>query len=192
MIGSGPTVARVAARPSCSVVLAYTYSRYEVTCAPDKPFPGRPRLCLDRGASFTCTLNRFEAYFCPSHADRVAVGDANAAVDRTGRLRLVQPLVGTHATPLRDWQRRYTYSDGYIYPWTSAGRLRDGLTLVGHFHGRCDRWSGVSIRCVAGSLLIYPCYPQRATWRRGIFLAACPSAPGATRFYRFTGSAFPS
>src|SRR5207244_11841964 len=141
--------------------------------------PGRARLWLDREASFACTLDRFDAYFCPSHAARVAVERANAAVGLDGRLELHQSPVGTDATPLRDWQRRFTYSNGYIYPWTSTGRLRRGLTLVGHFHGRCDRWSDVSIRCVAGSLLIYPCYSRRATWHIGTFLAACPSAPGA-------------
>jgi hypothetical protein len=188
----GPTVARALARPRCTVVLAYTYSRGDATCSPDKSLPAHPGLCLDRAASFTCTLDRFEAYFCPSHADRVPVRKANADVGADGRLRLHRPLARTHATSLRDWQRRYTYRDGYIYPWTRNGKLRTGLKLVGHFHGQCSRWSDISIRCVAGSLLIYPCYPQRATWHRGTFLAACPTAPGATRFYRVTGSAFPS
>jgi hypothetical protein len=133
----GPTVARASARPRCTVVLAYTYSR-DATCRPDRPLSGRPGPCLDRRASFTCTLDRF-AYFCPSHADRVPVREANGEVGIDGRLRLHRPLAGTHATPLQDWQHRYTYRDGYIYPWTSNGRLRRGLALVGHFHGRCSR-----------------------------------------------------
>ena len=197
MVLWGPTLASVSLRSRCAVTMAYWYERMpqlgkKLECGGGaaRPFPGHPTLCLDRTFSFICVLDRFGAYACPSHVNSGALKHKNATVDRTGHLILDKPLAGTTATPLLPWQRRYTYREGYIYPWTSAGTLRQGLTLFGHRHANCDPSSmqagGTALRCSinSGSLLVDPCYPQRAAWARGGGVAACPTAPGATTFER--------
>jgi hypothetical protein len=105
-------------------------------------------------------------------------------------LKLDLSLSGTHAARPLAWQR-YPHVDGYIHPWTNAGRLRAGLRLkpwkIGH--GLCYRQSEdipdkAAITCVVvGGGRTGPCYPQRRHWRTGD-IAAC-AAPADLTFYRF-------
>jgi hypothetical protein len=53
----------------------------------------------------------------------------NATTGERGVLKLDVPLARTHATAPLAWQRRYPHVDGFIHPWTSAEKLRRGLTL---------------------------------------------------------------
>jgi hypothetical protein len=138
-------------------------------------------------------INRFGAYVCPTNADtaHLALKNENASIDGRGLLTFHTPLKGTGATPALAWQRRYPHIDGWIYPWTRAGRLRPGLTfLAGEERGSCEVGSEQTvakpaISCHTGGFITDPCFPQKANWKRSGLIAACPNAPGDTTFSRF-------
>jgi hypothetical protein len=189
MISWGATVANVSASPRCTVNLAYWYPRDDkLGCLGVQRFPGHPGFCLDRTHTFRCVLNTYGAYACSSHADFSPLRGANARVSQRGTLSFDARLQGP-PTPLLAWQRAYSYVNGFIYPWTNAGTLRSGLSLRGHLQATCEAGSEESplpsaLRCNSDSLLLDPCFPQRAGWTHGGVVAACPEAPGATQFDR--------
>jgi hypothetical protein len=102
-------------------------------------------------------------------------------------------LRGTHATPPLAWQRRYPHIDGFINPWTHAGKLRKGLTLdpVGrsrHYRGAYFRGSEFTfqrsaLRCFSDVQLDPYFGPTTDCNRRGVVIA-CGSS-GRTSFGRF-------
>src|SRR6267154_2545834 len=157
MIDWGPSIAAVSSSPRCTVSLAYVYQRDpSYSCKPGVVWHGRTSYCLDRHSTFVCELNHRGAYLCPGHANGGPLRTENARLTRSGRLTSEKSLHRTHSTPLLAWQRRYTFRDGYIYPWTTSGTLRSGLTLTGDYSGSCDQWVGSGYRCAkdTGSLLI--------------------------------------
>jgi hypothetical protein len=107
-------------------------------------------------------------------------------------LRLEVPLAGTHPARPLAWQR-YPHVDGFIHPWTSAGKLRRGLSLdkaggPRHYHGTCFRGTEFThdtsaLRCVS-DVQFDPCFPPTAGWNRSGAIVACAGA-GSTRFWRF-------
>ena len=189
----GPSIVFVEASPTCSVTIAYTYTFSPAGgCKPAARYRDHPDFCLDRRFSFICRLNRFEAYECPTHANGLRLPRQNAKLNGHGRITLNHPLTGTHPTRLLPWQRRYTYHDDYIYPWTTAGKLRDGLTLHGNEHGHCESWLGAGYRCSTTeptAEIRYPCFPQSVT-RKLRVVFACATAPGATAYTRLVGSPY--
>jgi hypothetical protein len=170
MLGWGPTVARVRARPRCKIALAVSRT--------------------DRSQTLVCVIDRFGGYTCTWIADgSPPLGKENARVDKRGVVTLEISLAGTHATPPLPWQRRYPHADGWIFPWTSAHTLRRGLRLVGTLRGRCDSpaYEGVfpkgTLRCLPSRnpVIYQPCFRQRPGGR----IVACAGWPGETRFSRF-------
>jgi hypothetical protein len=142
--------------------------------------------------SWICRIGDTGGYDCPlvTSDGMPPLRNANGRTDEHGVLTLDTPLRGTHAArPLR-WQRRYPHVDGYILPWTRAGRLRPGLRLIGSERGSCGffiehRVPRSAVRCVDRRTSAYtePCFPQRRRFRAGD-VAAC-SAPGDTTFIRW-------
>jgi hypothetical protein len=141
---------------------------------------------------WVCRIADTGGYDCPlvTSDGMPRLRDVNGRTDRHGVLKLDVPLTGTHATPPLPWQRRYPHVDGFILPWTRAGRLRSGLRLVGAERGSCGRFvehvvPRSAVRCVDSRTAAYsePCFPQRRNFRAGD-LAAC-SAPGDTRLTRW-------
>lgn len=189
----GPSVVFVHAGPTCSVAITYTFTVSPgEACKPAVKWRGHPGYCIDRRFSFICRLNRFQAYACPAHVNGPRLPGQNGELNSRGRITLDHPLTGTHPTPLLPWQRRYTYSDDYIYPWTTAGTLRVGLTLRGHEHGHCETWFRAGYRCGTNAptdYLHYPCFPQSVT-RKIRVVYACATAPGARTFIRLIGSPY--
>jgi hypothetical protein len=186
MIDWGPSIAAVSSSPRCTVSLAYVYKRDpSPSCKPAVAWHGHTGYCLDRRVTFVCSLNHHGAYLCPGHVNGGPLPTENARLSGGGYLTPEKSLHGTHSTSLLAWQRRYTFRDGYIYPWTTSGALRSGLTLTGDYSGRCDRWIGPGYRCATdtGSLLIIPCYPRRTAPPKAT-VGACPDAPGSTHFLR--------
>jgi hypothetical protein len=189
------TIAVVASYPRCSITLAYTYRPYRSPLCrpPARLLPGTPKLCLDRGSSFECVINRYGAYQCPTHASAALLRGWNAAVTQGRRLVLDRPPQTSPKTPLPPWARRYPYMDGFILPWTRTGQLRAGLTLRGHYKGKCAPISETTtangaLRCVdpRSNIRLDPCFPSKASWEHGGLVAACAEAPGSTTFQRLT------
>jgi hypothetical protein len=142
--------------------------------------------------SWICRISDTGGYDCPlvTSDGMPPLRNANSRTDQHGVLKLDAPLTGTHATPPLAWQRRYPHVDGFILPWTRAGRLRSGLRLGGTERGSCGlfvehRVPRSAVRCVDSRTAAYtePCFPQRRNFRPGD-LAAC-SAPGDTSFIRW-------
>jgi hypothetical protein len=186
MIDWGPSVAAVSSLPRCTVSMAYvTTTNPSFSCKPGVVWPGHAGYCIDRHSTFVCELNHRGAYLCPGHVNGGPLPTENARLSRSGRLTPEMSLRGTHSTSRLAWQRRYTFRDGYIYPWTTSGRLRNGLTLTGDYSGTSDLWIGPGYRCgtKTGSLLIIPCYPRRTALPKAT-VGACPDAPGSTHFLR--------
>jgi hypothetical protein len=170
MVGWGPTLARVYARPRCRIALAVSKTY--------------------RSETLQCRIDVFGAYWCTWIADgSPPLGKPNATVDAHGVLTLRVPLAGTHATPPLPWVRRYPHVDGWIDPWTTSHTLRRGLRFAWTVRGRCvsRAYEGVfpagTLRCLpTGTGVIYqPCYRPRRAGR----IVACAGAPGDTRFTRF-------
>jgi hypothetical protein len=199
MVGWGPTLVNVSIRRNpalrrCTVSLA-VHSRRDPTsgCSGEPVMPEHPKFCVYRGSTFVCVINRFGGYGCPTNAEgSPPLRRRNATTDDRGRLKLDVPLKGTHATPPLEWQRRYPHVDGWIEPWTRAGRLRPGLRLTGSYRGSCSRGSyqtrvRTAGRCVplVNAGFFDPCFARRARWGRRGTVAACASAPGGTTFSRF-------
>jgi hypothetical protein len=161
--------------------------------------PVRPRCVMSfaferRDRTFACVINPFGAYDCPLIHEPVGppLRNKNATTDRRGVLKLDAPLKGMRATPRLAWHR-YPHRDGYIEPWTRAGRLRRGLKLAGTYHGFCSPGSEETeatseLRCLFGPVRYVgrfdPCFPPPGDWNRRGRVVACAS-PGATTFTRF-------
>jgi hypothetical protein len=115
-----------------------------------EPNPGQ-RICTislaDRPGDNTwiCQIDARGGYECPlvTSDGMPPLRNQNGTTDRRGVLKLDVPLKGTHATPPLAWQRRYPHVDGFILPWTRAGRLRNGLRFdrvveARHLRGACS------------------------------------------------------
>jgi hypothetical protein len=141
--------------------------------------------------SWICRIGDTGGYDCPlvTSDGMPPLRNANGTTDHRGVLKLDVPLKGTHATPPLAWQRRYPHVDGFILPWTRAGKLRSGLRFVGTERGACGFWVEHRVprsagRCVSSAGVIFePCFPQRRNFRAGD-VAAC-DAPGYTRLVRW-------
>jgi hypothetical protein len=141
--------------------------------------------------SWICRIGTAGGYECPlvTSDGMPPLRKANGTTDDRGVLKLDMPLKGTHATPPLAWQRRYPHVDGFIMPWTRAGKLRSGLRFIVTQRGRCGFWVEHRVprsggRCVTSAgAITEPCFPQRRNFRAGD-LAAC-GAPGDTRFIRW-------
>jgi hypothetical protein len=214
MLGWGPTLVRIAVRRldareqehvgvydrlrRCTVSLAVFAPRDPRTgCSGEVVMPGHPKFCVYTQTTFVCVINSVGGYGCSRYADgSPPLEHRNATTDIRGVLKLDVPLTGTHSTPPLAWQRRYPHVDGFIHPWTVAGKLRRGLTLnqaggARHYHGRCFRGTEFTrdksaLRCVSDLLFdqFDPCYPPTAHWNRRGVVIACAS-PGWTSFGRF-------
>jgi hypothetical protein len=208
MIGWGPTLARVSIRQlsasqlaavglqdpalvRCAISLA-VYSRRDARtgCPGEAVMPGHPKFCLDRRSTYVCVIDGLGAYECPTNAEgSPPLRNENATTDESGALSLDVPLKGTRVTPRLGWQRRYPHIDGFIYPWTRAGRLRQGLTFfTKEDRGTCSTGSEQTVaksalRCLS-NVIFDPCFPQSAAWDHRGGVVACAS-PGATTFARF-------
>jgi hypothetical protein len=142
--------------------------------------------------SWICRIGNTGGYECPlvTSDGMPPLRKTNGRTDRHGVLKVDMPLTGTHATPLLPWQRRYPHLDGFILPWTRAGKLRSGLRFVATERGACGRFvehrvPRSAVRCVDRRTSAYsePCFPQRRNFRVHD-LAACTS-PGLTTFIRW-------
>jgi hypothetical protein len=218
MLGWGPTlvsvsIRRLAAReqaqlglrgrglPRCTVSLAVHSPRDPRTgCSGYAVMPGHPKSCVSRQTTFVCVVNSVGGYECARYADgSPPLRNENATTDGRGVLTLDAPLTGTHGTPPLAWQRRYPHIDGFIDPWTRAGRLRRGLTFEHagpsrHYRGACFHGSeftfeSSALRCVS-DVQFDPCFGPRADWNRRGVVVACAS-PGWTTFGRFVISPRP-
>ena len=162
------------------------------------PNPARRRCTLSLAGrpgdnSWICQIGDTGGYECPlvTSDGMPPLKNANGTTNRRGVLKLEVPLKGTRAAPPLLWQRRYPHADGFIFPWTRAGKLRSGLRFVGTERGSCGRWvehrvPRSAVRCVDSRTSAYTdsCFSQRRNFRAGD-LAAC-SAPGDTSFIRWT------
>lgn len=139
-----------------------------------------------------CVLNASGAYECSRFSDGAPpLRRANAKLDGSGVLTLNTPLRGTHATPALRWQR-YPHVDGFVHPWTRAGKLRAGLRFSSRhgprYRGSC--WAGseytrdpAAHKCVS-DVQFWACYPSSRNWdHRGAVLAC--AGLGSTVFDRF-------
>jgi hypothetical protein len=142
--------------------------------------------------SWICRIGESDGYDCPlvTSDGMPPLRKANGKTDQRGVLKLDVPLQGTHATPPLAWQRRYPHVDGFILPWTRAGKLRSGLRFVVSERGRCGFWVEHRVprsagRCVDSrtGAITEPCFPQRRHFRAGD-LAACDAA-GNTKYIRW-------
>jgi hypothetical protein len=161
--------------------------------------PG-PRRCVvtvafksDRSGTWSCVMLRTGAYGCPlrHEPDRIPLRNENAVVDRHGVLKLDHPLEGTHPAPRLAWQR-YPRIDGWIEPWTRAGKLLPGLRFTSTYSGggSCSRGAEETaakpaVRCLwRGLYQVHPCFAPPGRWNHRGGVVAC-AAPGATTFGRF-------
>jgi hypothetical protein len=142
--------------------------------------------------TFVCVINAAGAYDCSRTSDGgPPLRRANGSLDAPGALKLRTPLVGTHATAPLPWQR-YPHVDGLIHPWTSAGKLRHGLSFFAaggpRYRGRCFQGSGytpdpAALKCVS-DVQFGACYAPTRNWNRRGSVVACASE-GSVRFGRF-------
>ena len=142
-----------------------------------------------------CLIEDTGGYDCPlvTSDGMPPLQDGNATTDQRGVLKLDVPLAGTHTTPPLAWQKRYPHVDGFILPWTPAGKLRQGLSFdhVGparRYRGHCFRGSQqtvakAALRCVS-DVQFDPCFAATAQWNHPGAIIACAST-GSTRFGRF-------
>ncbi len=212
MLGWGPTLASVAIRRlnaaerfglgeqnrarRCTVSVAEYWPRDPRTgCSGAAVLPGHPKACVDRKRTWVCQIDVVGGFECQIRHEpaNTPLSNENATTDERGVLTLDVPLGGTHAAPPLVWQRRYPHVDGYIHPWTRAGKLRQGLTFdqaggARHYRGTC--WHGSEIAFDKSALRCYsdvqldPCFPATADWNRRNGIVACADA-GWTRFGRF-------
>jgi hypothetical protein len=148
MLGWGPTLVSVSIRrlnareqlqlglrgralPRCTVSLAVHSPRDPRTgCSGYAVMPGYPKFCVSMQTTFVCVINTVGGYECPRYADgSPPLKNKKATADKRGVLKLDVSLRGTHATLPLARQRRYPHIDGFIEPWTRAGKLRQGLTF---------------------------------------------------------------
>ncbi len=155
---------------------------------------GREKRCVlmfgPKKAPVYCVLRATGAFGCPySPVSGPRRTTTNATLGKKGVLTLDLSLRGTYAAQPLAWQR-YPHADGYVHPWTSAGRLRPGLRLRPLKGGNGGCLSGSeevpdpsAISCINPSMgRMAPCYPQKKHWGPGD-IAACGGV-GPT-FYRF-------
>jgi hypothetical protein len=211
MLGWGPTLVSVSVRRldareqdhvgvydrlrRCTASLAVFVPRDPRTgCSGYAVMPGGANSCVSTQTTFVCFINRAGGYQCSRYADgSPPLRNKNATTDDRGVLKLDVPIARTHATPPLAWQRRYPHVDGFIHPWTSAGKLRRGLTLdqaggARHYHGSCFRGTEFThdpsaLRCVS-DVQFDPCFPPTGDWNRRGVVVACAAA-GSTTFGRF-------
>jgi hypothetical protein len=156
--------------------------------------PEHPKFCVGRQSTWVCVINAVGGYECPlRHEGGPPLRNKNATTDERGVLKLDVPLRGTHATPPLAWQRRYPHVDGFIDPWTRAGKLRQGLTFEHaggsrHYRGTCSRGSETTfdksaLRCFS-DVQFDPCFAPTSDWNRPDVVVACGS-PGRRTFGRF-------
>jgi hypothetical protein len=189
------TIAAVTALPRCAVTLPNTYSPSPgmSSCSLGyKPVRARTLHCLALSLGFRCTLNQYRAYECPSHGGEISVASWNARLTTTGALILDRPPQPRPVTKPPGWATRYPHTDGFIIPWIDdTGKLRGGLTLAGSDAGACaSHGSGATgvptvLRCYGRTKVFDPCFARFRNWATVGTFAACPEAPGATRFVRF-------
>jgi hypothetical protein len=212
MLGWGPTLVSVSVRrlgaraqaqlgmpdralPRCTVSLALYGPRDSRTgCSGGTVMREHPKSCLYRQSTWVCVINATGGYECSlRHEGGPPLRNKNATTDERGVLKLDVPLRGTHETPPLAWQRRYPHIDGFINPWTRAGKLRQGLTFEQtggsrHYRGTCSRGSEMTfqrfaLRCWS-DVQVDPCFPPKADWNRRDVVVACAGA-GWTTFGRF-------
>ncbi len=157
--------------------------------------PGHRMSCVDERRTWICVINAVGGYDCLIRHEPLytPLRNKNATTDERGVLKLDVPLSGTHPTPPLAWQRRYPHIDGFIHPWTSAGKLRQGLTLdqaggARHYRGTCWRGSEITLekstlRCFS-DVQFDPCFAPVRDWNRPGVVVAC-GPPGWTSFGRF-------
>jgi hypothetical protein len=155
-----------------------------------EPNLGRRRCTLSLAArpgrnAWICFIDRAGGYECPLvTSDGMApLRNKNGTTDRRGVLRLDVPLEGTHATPPLAWQRRYPHVDGFILPWTRAGKLRRGLSFdqpgrARHLRGRCFRGSQQTVAKRPPPTGIIPARSSRARIPAGTRFDRVVIAPG--------------
>jgi hypothetical protein len=214
MLGWGPTLVRVSVRrrldvrerrqlgvpgskrQRCAISLAVFSRRDPKTgCSGEAVMPGHPRYCVYTETTNVCVINAVGAYVCSRIADGGSrLGHKNATTNAHGVLKLDVLPTGTRPTSPLAWQR-YPHVDGFIKPWTAAGKLRHGLTLnrgsgeARHSRGRCFRGSYFmheksALRCVS-NVQLDPCFAPGADWNHRGVVVVC-GAPGSTTFWRFT------
>jgi hypothetical protein len=202
MIGWGPALVRISVRRLDATELAAVGLRN----------PKRPRCVVsfalesradpqsaDQSGTFDCAINPLGAYNCPLIHEPLGppLRNKNGTTGERGVLKLDAPLKGTRATRPLAWQR-YPHRDGFIEPWTRAGKLRPGLSFASSGHGPCGggheaTFGKSGVRCIAPAgatfapegAIFGPCYPSRRGFRRGD-VAACTNGPGDTSFMRWT------
>jgi hypothetical protein len=179
------TLAVVEAGRGCTVLLGYPMGRAPASGCGRHSVRYLDR-CIDQVSVFQCTLNRFGAYGCWTHAGPEMHPHWNALVDRGRRLVLRREPRRRVVAPVPAWARRYPFARGYIKPWTEQGVLRPGLEFTGT-HGADECWPGSEVlarrwRCgdVRGSFGADPCFPRPGRPH----VLACAEAPGRTRFLR--------
>jgi hypothetical protein len=139
--------------------------------------------------TWTCVLTTAGAYWCPPHHEPTGPPmKENARIDKDGVLALDQPLKGTHAaSPLR-WHH-YPLVDGYIQPWTAAGKLRMGLRFKRAGRGPCSvaaETANSAVSCLRPDFgRDDACFPRHRDGRAGD-IAACSDGPGSTTYTRWT------
>jgi hypothetical protein len=141
------------------------------------------------GMYFPCSVNRFGAYVCASHAfglpgDPPRTKQNARYVAATGTIRLDRPP--SHPVSVREpaCVRRYRVIDGFIQPFDSEGKLRAGLTLGRSVSLACETFAGhpeASTLLACGGGL--SCFVPRLPVRNGQLLA-CPTSPGSRTFER--------
>jgi hypothetical protein len=146
--------------------------------------------------TWICQIGNSGGYYCPliTSDGMPHLRNPNGMTDHRGVLKLDVPMPGTHPTPALPWQRRYRHVDGFILPWTRAGKLRPGLRFDVTERGPCVHFveqivPRSAVRCIDGRTREFSdsCFPRWRNFRAGD-LAAC-GAPGETSFtrWRITG-----
>jgi hypothetical protein len=145
--------------------------------------------------TWICFIQVTGGYECPlATSDGMPpLRKTNATTDHRGLVKLDVSLAGTHTAAPLAWQLRYPHLDGFILPWTRAGRLRQGLSFertggARHYRGRCFLGSyqtsvKVALRCFS-DVQFDPCFAPNGHWNHPGVIIACAS-PGWTRFGRF-------
>lgn len=141
------------------------------------------------GTFFPCSVNRFGAYVCASHAlgipgDPARTGQNADYFIRRGRLQLRRPPARPVVTKKPDWVRRYRVDHSFIVPYDRRGRLRAGLTLRRTISMACETFANIPhpttlLSCGAGLYCFASSLPVRDGER-----IACPTEPGARLFRR--------
>jgi hypothetical protein len=193
------------ARPSQHATVIASSAQALRTCVDrwklSEPHPEQ-RVCTvslaDRPGDNTwiCQIGNSGGYYCPliTSDGMPHLRNPNGMTDHRGVLKLDVPMPGTHPTPALPWQRRYRHVDGFILPWTRAGKLRPGLRFDVTERGPCVHFveqivPRSAVRCIDGRTREFSdsCFPRWRNFRAGD-LAAC-GAPGETSFtrWRITG-----